>query len=604
MRRLHATLIDSTYDLDQITLLESASTMNRTRRLLCAVSLALMMCLSALPMSAQSSDGLERWIPADFTGFIRLDTGNPQDALRGINVSLLVGSLIQPTRINTTSAVGYNDLLPLAGILDLESAPFDQLIVPWLGDTLILAYQNLSAIYRAQASDVLMIASTRDAFEAASVLSRVLQAQDLLETTSYRGVTVYNLDRTSIAFAPDAVLIGDQRLIHAALDAEAEESDRLVDHPAYAPIRAQLPQRDPIFAFIVDEAAANALGYVLSGSDRAAPILRALGGALSQLVPTNSGSVEQALLSGAVDAVGVSLRPDTFLISQVNVRAAYHVAQPVQAETGSILDPAVLEFIPRSAFFVHVGTDARQAAFGALSALPLANYGGRVLAAFPVGQPAISPQDLAAPPSAEDIASAVAAFSSALNAVRGVDLMEDVLAHFDGSYTVALMPRPNNPVPLLNTPFEALVAAQVDDAEAAMRSLVTLAESLFAGITFTQQETEGGSMMSLMTGDGEPIMRVGAVGENMLLVGTGDAVTTALRAHQGDNRLTAQARWQRFVDQDRPAPSLYLDLVGFYNTFQPSAGGAQAVPTGYVGLQTAFAGDDIFRTDINIYLPD
>lgn len=577
--------------------------MKRIALICCAFSLVLLLSFSAVPTSAQASPGIESWVPADFAGFIQLDTGSPQDALRGINVSILVGSLIQPTRVNTTQAIGFNDLLPLAGLLDLEFAPFEQIIVPWLGDSLIVAYEMLTPTYRASAANVLLIASTRDAFQAASVLSGVLQAQDLLESTTYRNVTIYRLDQTSIAFAADAVLIGEESLIRAALDAESGEFDRMIDLPAYAPIRQQLPDRDPIFAYFTGDTAANSLGYLLSGSDRAAPFIRALGDAYGIVAGGDDLSPEQALLSGAVDAVGVSLRPDTFLVSQVNVRVAFH-AEGVDGASERTFDDAMLDYVPRSAFFVHAGTDARQAAYGVLTALPLSNYGGRILSAFPVGQPAASPQDLVAPPTGEDLAAAVEGFMVALNAVRGVDLTGDVLNHFEGSYATALIPRPNNPVPMLNTPFDALVVAQVDDAELTMDSIVTLAESLFTGVRFEGDDEGQVDVMTLATADGDPVLRISAVDDSTLLIGTGDAVRQALRARQGDNRLTEQARWQRFVDGDGPIPNLYLDLVGFYNTFQPSAGGAQAVPTSYIGLQTAALGDGIFRADLNIYLPE
>ena len=95
---------------------------------------------------------------------------------------------------------------------------------------------------------------------------------------------------------------------------------------------------------------------------------------------------------------------------------------------------------------------------------------GILLAALPV--PASALPQAGDIPLADDLTMAFASFNDALAAVQGLNLQSGLIDHLDGSYALALIPRPNSPTPVLNTPYDLLAVMQTDDAETARASRV------------------------------------------------------------------------------------------------------------------------------------
>src|SRR5690606_5034406 len=97
------------------------------------------------------------------------------------------------------------------------------------------------------------------------------------------------------------------------------------------------------------------------------------------------------------------------------------------------------------------------------------------LSAFPL--PSISGDTLPVP-TADDLNASIESFFSAAQTVLDVDVQGDLLDRLQGSYALALIPRPNDPVPLINTSYELLLVAQVDEPKSAVDGLATLVEGL------------------------------------------------------------------------------------------------------------------------------
>src|SRR5262249_22702958 len=135
---------------------------------------------------------------------------------------------------------------------------------------------------------------------------------------------------------------------------------------------------------------------------------------------------------------------------------------------------------------VQSGSDAANAATDALYTLPFLSFADKALAAFAVQQPAGSALPT---PTAQDAAAAVSGF---LNAVKPVvDVQSEVLDKLKGSYSLALLPRPNDPLPGVDTPFDLLLVAQTDSVESAQAVQASMSK-LLSTFTSPLEDTQLG----------------------------------------------------------------------------------------------------------------
>ena len=549
----------------------------------------LLVLVIASPVGArQATPAYLDWIPADFTAFVRLDLRNPQLATTNLNLSLFVASVFQPARLQVTQRLPIDSFFPLDSF-DIEGASFQQQILPWLEGEAIIAYRDLDATYVADDDDTLMILPTSDAFASAGALDGVIQGQDGLRRETYRDMLIYVGDRTAIVFAPQAVLVGQEDMLHAALDQMLGGGEAFTVDPVYEQVRAAFAEDAPVFAYLRGEAADQSLRGLLGRGEQADPLLAALGGALAD----DAGMLKRLLL-GDVDGIGIQLTPDGANLRDVRARVVFHAAD-MEAPITPDFDDAVLELIPRSAIVVHSGSDAGMLARNALTALPLFAYAPTVLGAFAV--PPFSGDPLPAP-SADDVRASVEAFTSAVEAGLAVDVRGSLLDHLQGSYALALIPRPNDPVPTLNTPYELLLVAQVDEPETTLDSLTALVEGLL-NAPLDDETIDDTALHTLTTQAGDALLRLGAV-DNLLVLGTGDAVEQALRARGGDNRLIDQGRWHALSVDETPA--VYVDINAFYNTFMPPQGGSVVSTVSQMGLYWRPLGDSLFEMRLIVNL--
>jgi len=188
----------------------------------------------------------------------------------------------------------------------------------------------------------------------------------------------------------------------------------------------------------------------------------------------------------------------------------------------------------------------------------------------------------------------------ALNAAANIDLRADVLAHLDGSYAFAVIPRPNNPIPLWNMPVELLLIARVDNPAETVDALLMLVET-FITDRFTRARSDGNAIFTLTAPDSDAaLVKIGSV-DNWLIMGTGESVDAALAAQRGDNRLTAQARWTALA-ADAP-PNVYIDLNSYFNTFFPAEGGATQTNFAQMGVYWEALEGGLFQIDAVVKLP-
>jgi hypothetical protein len=179
--------------------------------------------------------------------------------------------------------------------------------------------------------------------------------------------------------------------------------------------------------------------------------------------------------------------------------------------------------------------------------------------------------DLIDAPSAADVVASVNTFVDVINEFDDFDLRADLLAHVGGSYALALLPRPNNPAPVLNTPFDLLLVTQTAEAEAAAQGVTTLLAALFNLQAAQVQTDTDWSFVALTSEENrDPAFVIGTLGDRLIIT-TGDAVQAALAAERGDNRLTAQESWQALSATQ--TPDLYVDMTVLLNTFFPTSGG-------------------------------
>lgn len=572
--------------------------MTKTKIVLLLVALALL----AMPALAQNTRP-ESFIPADFTGFLRLDVTDPG----ALSLAATTAALLQPGRFDIANFQGYDTLFP-AQLLDAEEVTFSQAILPWAREDVIVAYRRLNSRLQADMDDVLAIIPPTNMLRAASTLAPIIQFQDLPEQIRHRGTTIYIGDRTAIAFTPEAVFLGAADLIQAALDVRAGTAARLIDQSAYQAIAESSPQEDFAFLYLSGAQVSPALSVILSGDVSQEPLLRALGEALGAL-NTRDG-LGAALLTSDVEAVGISIMVHTLpelqgigLIVQgdnvLSVEATASIVTSTRKPSDEIaFDMALLNLVPASAVVVQSGADVHSAFYDALSALPLASYVRSVLRAFPL-EAAQNPT-LRSAPTAEELQGAVNGLISALDDVGGFRLEDDLLAHLSGSYAAALLPRPNNPTPVLNTTFDLVLLAQTSEANAALNGLTDLLR-LLTGVTFEQETLNGLNFSTLREPEtGEVVARLGVI-DGTLALTTGDAMQQVLDARRGDNRLIDRERWQG-VSRNY-TPQLFVNLGAFYNAFLPSLGGVLAEQTSLLAARGEYISETLYQLRMFISLP-
>ncbi len=540
----------------------------------CAAVLALLMVGAVSAEDAPAPSG-RPWIPADAAGFLALPLGAPAETLDSLNVAGFVASVVQPTRLSISASTSLNAYFPL-DFLDLESASFTTLILPWAAGEAVIAYPTLDAAYHS--AQPLLIVPTDDGFAAAAALAPALQGQDMLQRATEGDALIYDGDRVSIAFTPGAVLFGTRADVEAALAAGRGEAARLIDSAPYARIAGALPDDAALTAYVQGDAAANTLPFLVSGEAGAA-LLRAFGEALAA---AGGSPRDAALATGAVLAAGAAVLPASPISRALEADAAVLLREPISLPAAPAEAEDLLRYLPRSAMVALRADNAGETIRALLTAAPLSNFAGVALGAFPFMSTPIVANGVLDAPAAADIESAVSAALQALGAAAGLDIDQDVLRPLDGPGIAALLPRPNNPIPVLNSEAEMLGIIASADPQAALAQVQALAGAVLG--TDAVQESQM---------DGQPALRVTdpVTGETLasaiaapgaLLIGTGSAAETALHAGQGDNRLQDQPRWQALAT-DSP-PQWYFDLDAIYNVISPSAGGQAAGGLRQAGL--------------------
>jgi hypothetical protein len=559
-----------------------------------AMWMVLVVALVGAPAAAQEADPALTWIPADFAGYVRLEI-RAQTTLTGLNIAGLAASFLQPQRLDFAPLQGLDGLLPLDR-LDVETASFGSHIFPWLANELILAYPELGDNLNRAGDNALMILPTRDVLQSANSLSPVIQGQDLLERETYLGQTLYLADRTTLVFAPSAVLIGPTEAVKAALAAGLGEAERLVDTEAYAQVR---PANTLLNGYVRGESVLPLLSYLINGDLSAQPTLEALGEALGTF--QNAAGLEQLLLRNRVDAASFALRADTLRLNSVNVTVDLYAADYAGATTTADFNRDVLNLMPQNALLVHSGAQVQETVWGLLTALPLTNFASEIAGAFPIQPSVAAAAGALDTPNTLDIERAVGGMLATLTRQRSFDLEHDLLDHLAGSYSLALLPRPNNPLPPLNTPYDLLLVAEVDNPETALESTTRFIEIMLP-LNTLETQTTGDYTFQVIQPDpiGEPALQFGLV-DNLLVVATGAALEPALAAYRGDNRLINRATWQA-VSGDTPV-QLYLDIPAAYSTFLPQLVGPQLQQIKQMGAHSRYLGDGHFQLDLTVTLP-
>lgn len=550
------------------------------------------LALGILPAAAQAEDSPLAWVPADFAALIRVDVGSA-DTLTALNIATFAASFLQPQRVQFQPIQGLESVIPLT-LLDVEDASYTQDIFPWLGDEIILAYRSFGPDF--QGDDRALVLPTRDMLQSAASFSRILEAQDILRQEDYRGTTLYLADKTTMAFSPQAVLIGSTDAIKALLDVQAGAGSRLIDQQAYRMTMNAVPPRAVAAGYIDGDLVLPALSVLLEGDESALPILRDINTALS--VYRKDASLEQLILDNALDGVGFTLQADTLRQASVEVHLTLYDEDYGAVPVEAAFNPVVLDLLPQNAMVVQSGANAQGAAYDLLTTLPLANFASQVIGAFPVAPSTATTSGALAVPTAKDIEQVLGGLLRTLNQQANFDLDHDLLQHLS-SYAVALLPRPNDPLPPLNLPYDLLLVAAVDDPEQALAGATRLVEILLAQDELETLEVEG-MTFNVVRYNGDPVLWLGTV-DDMLVLATGSTLERALDARIGDDRLINRERWQK-VHEDG-IPHFYLDIPALYATFFPQAAGPQLQQIRQLGAQAEYVGDGLFQMRLTVTLP-
>ncbi len=567
------------------------------RALICAATLLLL----AAPLLAQAPDpptaaDPRAFLPADVDAWLRLDLDD-RDALDALNIAARSAALLQPARPGLQALQGLEQALPLQQ-LDTEALPvFARDFAPWLDDELFLAWRQ-----DADSPAPLLILPTQDLLQALGSFSDILDEQDLLQRDQHQGQRLWLADRSSIAFTPGAVLIGPEALVRAALDAQAGAGPALLaEGSGMAPRDGEGTASGEILSgWLRGAQTPQALAALLSGSEEAEPLLDAFVQALEGL--GGNPTLPQLALGGDARALTFSLETDRPRLNVLRLSLTLYGGDDVAAPAPAPFNPVVLEPVPRSAMLVASGSDARQLAYNLLAALPFSAFGGELLGAFGVRQSQGAASGLLTAPDADTINTLVNGWLMALWDQANFDLDLDLLRRLDGSFSLALLPRPNDPLPPLNMPWDLLLVAEVDDGQAVIDALDRLF-SLTLDARGLAGDAAEGSLRRTLPGDDlvETPLQVW-LEDGLLLLGTGAAPEAMERALRGDDRLIDRARWQNLA-QDRP-PQLYVDIAPLYATFLPAAAGPQLQQLRQLGLRSDSPAAGRHQLDITLTLPD
>ncbi|HLV33841.1 MAG TPA: DUF3352 domain-containing protein [Spirillospora sp.] len=550
--------------------------------------------LGSISSGAAQDEDLLSWIPADFAGFIELHVRSDSDTLTALTVATFAASFLQPQRIEFQPVQSLGMLIPLTA-LDVEDASFERDISPWLNQRVILVYPSFDADL--QSDDRVLLLPTRDPLQSASSLSRILDAQDVLERDSYRGYSVYLADKTTVVITPLAVLIGSTDSIKAMLDTQAGERERLIDQPAYQAAAVNRPQNAIVSGYLAGHEFRRVLSVLIKGDESAVPVLEALGRVLNTY--QHDPGLEQLVLNNALDGVGFYMQADTLRLNSVDVTLTLYDAEYTGPTAVAEFNPDILNLLPQNAMVVQSGTNAPDAVYTLLAALPLTNFASEIVGAFPIQPSAGAASGLLTMPTASDIERALGGLLTVLNRQANFDLDHDLLQYLDGSYAAALLPRPNDPLPPLNMPFDLLLVADVDNPEAAINGAARLIEILLALETL-ETRTINDLEFRIVEFEGEPVVYTGAV-DDRLVVATGAALRQALDARRGDDRLVSRDRWQALSRPDMP--QLYIDIPVVYATFLPQFAGAQLRQIRQMGVRARQIDTGLFQLHLTVTLP-
>ena len=564
-------------------------------RLRCITVCTLALLLAVAPLRAQPAGPDPRiFLPADVDAWLRLDLSDA-GYLDALNVAARSAALLQPRR-GLPTLRGLEQALPLQQ-LDTEALPvFARDFEPWLGDELLLAWRAAG-----DGQHPLLILPTQDLLLAIGSFSDILEEQDLLQRDLHQGQRLWLADRSSIAFTPGAVLIGPELLVRSALDAQAGAAPGLLPDGAgmtadAAPARGQI-----LSGWLRGDESLRALAGLLAGdnAELAAPLLATFGQTLRALAD-RSAPLQQALAADA-QALTFSLTTDRPRLNVLRLSLTMHGAGEAGAAPEPF-NPVVLTAVPRNAMLVASGTDLQQLVFNLLALLPLTGHGSQLLGAFGVQDPAGAAGGQATLPDAHTIEQAISDWLAALWDQADFDLELDLLRRLDGSFSLALLPRPNDPLPPLNIPWDLLLAAEVDDGPAAIDALDRLV-SLTLDARGLEGDRSDETYRRGLPGDGfsDPPLQVWTQ-DGLLLLGTGAAPPAIERALIGDDRLIDRERWQALAHE--AAPWLYLDVAPLYATFLPAAAGPQLQQLLQLGLHSHSPAAGRHVLEITLTLPD
>ncbi len=536
-----------------------------SKRFLLIVTALVYLMAVVLPAAAQETDSPSAtdFVPDSFAGFITVKTTDLNLTLQSLNDALHVATLLQPLRVNSSLAdmLGYYDFIPFGTWFDLEQQDFAGIVSPWLGKDMVISYRKFDAGLSAGNNDILLILSSTNVLDASSRIEKVLKAQDLPERETYRGITIFEGDKASFAMTTPAVFIGPVDLIKAALDVQAGAASPLTADPIYHTVHAAQPADTFVSAYVKGSYVMSAVNGLLNGDSFSAPVLKAFGGALG--IGQDQANFSQLLLSGGIDAAEVNLVRGK-AGQMVTATAIFHPTELTDLTTKAV-DPALLQMMPRAALLVHSGTDFRAFVGDAITTLPVSNFASQLIGGLPFETAGSFQNDFVTDPKSEDVKLAVESFVTALKQVNGVDVQKDILDHLNGDYALALLPRPNFRLPILNVPFDFILVGQVDNGPKTQDSIVKLLTAIF-GLQSSDQQIFGDWAFKTMGAGRTAVFQVGYQ-RNMIMVATSNSASLALDAARGDNRLVNMDRWTQFPDTARP--DLYLDAFVFYNTFFP-----------------------------------
>ena len=256
-------------------------------------------------------------LPADIDAWLSLDIRD-SGIINALNVAARSAALLQPGRAGLQPLQGLEQALPLQQ-LNTEALPiFARDFAPWVEEQVLLAWSAPGPA----AQSPLLILPTRDVLQAAASFSSILEEQDLLRRELHQGQTLWLADRSSIAFAPGAVLIGPEALVRAALDVQAAAAPRLLDAAAGMTERDAAPAGQILSGWLRGEKTLRALAALLSGSEESAPLLSAFGQTLAAF--DSQSLLQQLVLEGEAQALTFSLATDALRLNVLRLTLQLH----------------------------------------------------------------------------------------------------------------------------------------------------------------------------------------------------------------------------------------------------------------------------------------